>query len=143
MNILLVDDEHDARTFTKKLLATAGHHVTAAASGMEAIMHVEIRHYDLVLLDLMMPGVDGFQFAEFMSSHWNTFDTPVVIVSCRTDPQSRSLARIFACAGYLEKPFSPAELFDVISGIGNRNAPSDSRGESSFAPGGSRSSSDS
>ncbi|HLY76008.1 MAG TPA: response regulator [Planctomycetota bacterium] len=128
MNILLVDDDDDARTLTKDLLASAGHHVTAAASGFEAIMHVEIQHYDLVLLDLMMPGVDGFQFAEFMSCHWNTFDTPVIIVSCRKDAESKSLARVFDCAGYLEKPFSPAELFDVISGIEPRIARSDTPG---------------
>lgn len=117
MNILLVDDEEDTRIYLKNLLFSAGHGVTAAASGVEAIMHVEFQRYDLVLLDLMMKGVDGFQFAEFMSCHWNTFETPVLIMSCRKDPESKSLARIFDCAGYLEKPFSAAELLDAISRI--------------------------
>ena len=120
MNILLVEDDDDARTFMKDLLVSAGHGVTAAACGLEAIMHVEIQRYDLVLLDLMMPGVDGFQFAEFMSSHWNTFETPVLIVSCRKDPESKSLTRVFDCAGYLEKPFGPAELLDAVSQVGRR-----------------------
>jgi len=124
MNILLVEDEDDARAFTRDLLVSAGHHVTAAASGIEAILHVEIQRYDLVLLDLMMPGVDGFQFAEFMSCHWKTFETPVVIVSCRKDPESKSLVRVYDCAGYLEKPFSPAELFDVLFTVERRSAQS-------------------
>jgi len=117
MNILLVDDEDDTRKLTRELLVSAGHQVTAAASGVEALMHVEIQRYDLVLLDLMMPGIDGFQFAEFMSCHWNTFETPVLILSCRTDNESKSLARIYHCAGYLEKPFSPAELLDAVSAL--------------------------
>jgi DNA-binding response OmpR family regulator len=117
VNLLIVDDEKDTRTYLRDLLISAGHQVTAAASGVEAIMHVEIQRYDLVLLDLMMSGVDGFQFAEFMSCHWNTFETPVLVISCRRDPESKSLARLFDCAGYLEKPFSPAELFDAISRI--------------------------
>lgn len=115
MNILLVDDEDDTRALVRDLLVSAGHHVTAAASGVEAIMHVELQRYDLVLLDLVMPGITGLQFAEFMSSHWNTFETPVLITSCRRDMEAKSLARLYSCAGYLEKPFSPAELFDAIA----------------------------
>jgi CheY-like chemotaxis protein len=117
MNILFVDDEADTRTLVRELLSDAGHRVTAAASGVEAIVQVEIQSFDLVLLDLMMPGIDGYQFAEFMSSHWNTFETPVVIVSCRKDPESKFLSKIFNCAGYLEKPFGPAELFDAVDRI--------------------------
>jgi DNA-binding response OmpR family regulator len=117
MNILIVDDEGDTRAFVHELLASAGHRVTTAGSGVEAILQVEIQSFDLVLLDLMMPGIDGYQFAEFMSSHWNTFETPVVIVSCRTDPESKFLSKIFNCAGYLEKPFGPAELLDVVDRV--------------------------
>lgn len=117
MNILVVDDDDDARAYVKDLLVSAGHQVTAAASGVEALLHVELQRYDAVVLDLMMPGIDGFQFAEFMSSHWNTFEIPVLVVSCRNDPESRSLVKIFACAGYLSKPFSPAELLDALAAI--------------------------
>jgi CheY-like chemotaxis protein len=115
MNILVVDDDADVRSLLRDLLGPAGHRVTAASSVLEAILHVELQHYDLVLLDLSLPGMDGLQFAEFMSSHWNTFDTPVIIVSARGDPESRSLARVYNCVGYLEKPFSPAELLDAIA----------------------------
>ncbi|HLY10916.1 MAG TPA: response regulator [Planctomycetota bacterium] len=123
MNILLVDDERDVRTLIHDLLVPAGHSVTMASSVLEAIVHVELRRFDLVLLDLMMPGIDGFQFAEFMSSHWNTFETPVLILSCRKDPESRSLARIYNCVGYLEKPFGPAELLDAVHAAQERFHP--------------------
>jgi DNA-binding response OmpR family regulator len=117
VNILVVDDERDTRTLVHDLLVPAGHHVTTAASVLEAIIHVEISRFDLVLLDLRIPGIDGFQFAEFMSSHWNTFETPVLILSCRKDRESKSLARVYNCAGYLEKPFSPAELLDSVGAV--------------------------
>jgi two-component system phosphate regulon response regulator OmpR len=117
MNVLVVDDETDARALLRDLLMPAGHRVTTASSVLEAILHVELQSYDLVLLDLSMPGIDGFQFAEFMSSHWNTFDTPVLVVSAHEDPERRSLARVYNCAGFLAKPFSPAELFDAMACI--------------------------
>jgi CheY-like chemotaxis protein len=120
MNVLVVDDDADTRSLLRDLLQPAGHRITAAASVLEAILHVELQRFDLVLLDLTMPGMDGLQFAEFMSSHWNTFDTPVIIVSARGDPESRSLARVYNCAGFLQKPFEAAELFDAIEGLSGK-----------------------
>ena len=117
MDILVVDDEKDSRTLLGDLLEGAGHRVTTASSVLEAIVHVEAQRFDLVLLDLLIPGIGGLQFAEFMSSHWNTFETPVVIQSARADHESRTLARLYNCAGYLEKPFGPAELFDAIASV--------------------------
>jgi DNA-binding response OmpR family regulator len=121
MNVLVVDDDADARSLLRDLLASAGHRVTGAASVLEAILYVEMQRFDLVLLDLSMPGMDGLQFAEFMSCHWNTFDTPVLIVSARGDPESRSLARVYNCAGFLAKPFGAAELFDAIAAVPERD----------------------
>jgi len=115
MNVLVVDDDADARSLLRDLLVPAGHRVTAASSVLEAILHVELQRYDLVLLDLSMPGIDGLQFAEFMSCHWNTFDTPVIIVSAVRDRERRSLARVYNCADFLAKPFSAPELFDTIA----------------------------
>jgi DNA-binding response OmpR family regulator len=117
VNLLVVDDDDDVRRYMKDLLLSAGHQVTAAASGVEALLQVELQRFDAVILDLMMPGIDGFQIAEFMSSHWNTFDTPVLIVSSRSDPESKSLARVYACRGFLSKPFGPAELLDAVAGL--------------------------
>jgi DNA-binding response OmpR family regulator len=121
MNILVVDDDADIRALLRDLLGASGHRVTAASSVLEAILHVELQRYDLVLLDLSLPGIDGFQFAEFMSSHWNTFETPVVILSARGDPESRSLARVYNCAAYLEKPVAPAELLETLTAAGSRS----------------------
>lgn len=114
MNILVVDDEKDARVLMRELLTQSGHAVTLAADATEAMMHVQMLPYDLVLLDIMMPGIDGHQFAHFMSTHWNLFYVPILVVSCRTDARSKSWAKLNGCVGYIEKPFSPGDLLDAV-----------------------------
>jgi two-component system phosphate regulon response regulator OmpR len=114
MKILVVDDEKDARSLLKDLLSQAGHRVTAAESAIEAMALVQLESFDLAILDLMMPGVDGFQLTQFMSSNWNTFEIPMIVTSCRTDKESKSWARMCGCRRYLEKPFSPGELLDAV-----------------------------
>jgi DNA-binding response OmpR family regulator len=126
MNILAVDDEKDTRRFLKDLLTRAGHTVITASSALEAMVHVQMESIDLALVDIMMPGIDGNQFAQFMSSNWNTFDIPMIVISCRKDDETKSWAKICGCVRYLEKPFNPGDLLDAIhdidSGQGERAA---------------------
>jgi DNA-binding response OmpR family regulator len=117
MNILVVDDEQDTRRFLDDLLSELGHRVMTAASAPVARGILQRRPVDVVLLDLMMPGTDGFQFARYLSETWGTLDIPVVIISCRRDEDSKSYARIFGCVKYLEKPFDPTELIDTLRDI--------------------------
>jgi DNA-binding response OmpR family regulator len=117
MNILAVDDEKDTRDFLRNLLTRETYRVSTASSALQAMALVQLERFDLVLVDLMMPGVDGHQLMQFLSSHWTTFDIPIIVLSCRTDAESKSCARIMGCASYIEKPFSPAELLDAIHDI--------------------------
>jgi len=117
MRILAVDDEEDTRRFLKDLLTQEGHEVVTAATGLEALAAVQIHRFDAVLLDLMMPEVDGFKVIRSMTDHWVNYRVPVVIISCRRDAHSRSFARIFGCARYLEKPFKPEALIEALQEI--------------------------
>lgn len=117
MNILAVDDEKDTLSFLKDLLSEAGHRVIAVPNGMQAIAAVQIEPVDVVLLDLMMPGTDGFEVARFLSENWNTYEIPVIVLSCRRDEESKSIAKIFGCVRYMEKPFDPAELLAALTDI--------------------------
>lgn len=126
MRILAVDDETDTLRFIRDLLAHAGHRVTTAQNAVEAMVHVQIAAFDLVVLDLMMPGIDGLQFAQFLSGQWNTFETPIVVASCRRDAEAKSWAKLNGCVRYLEKPFSPAELLEAVAQA-ERNAPASER----------------
>jgi len=73
--------------------------------------------FDAVLLDLMMPEVDGYQVIRSMTGHWVNRRVPVVVISCRRDSKSRSFAKVFGCSRYLEKPFRPEELLEVLREI--------------------------
>lgn len=114
MKILAVDDEADTRRLYHDLLGASGHHVVTARDAVEAMTHLHLGGYDLILLDLMMPGIDGAQFAQYLSGHWNTFEIPVLVVSCRSDPESRSWTSLQGCRGYLQKPFSPSDLLEAV-----------------------------
>jgi DNA-binding response OmpR family regulator len=117
MNVLAVDDERDTRTLLNDLLTEVGHHVVTAANAREARAALEREPIDVVLLDLMMPGTDGLEFARSMSENWGTLGIPFIVVSCRRDEESKGCARIFGCARYLEKPFDPLELIEAIGDI--------------------------
>ena len=92
MNILAIDDERDTLLFLKDLLTQAGHRVTAVDNGVRAMAAVQIEPVDVVLLDLMMPGTDGYKVARFLSENWKTYEIPVVVLSCCRDDESKSLA---------------------------------------------------
>jgi|SRR5579859_3755220 len=117
MRILAVDDEEDTRRFLTDLLTQEGHEVSTAATGLEALAAVQIHRFDVVLLDLMMPKVDGYQVIRTMTDHWVNSRVPVVILSSRSDAHSHSFARIFGCVQYLEKPFKPEALLEVLRDI--------------------------
>ena len=117
MNILAIDDERDTLLFLKDLLTQAGHRVTAVDNGVRAMAAVQIEPVDVVLLDLMMPGTDGYQVARFLSENWKTYEIPVVVLSCCRDDESKSLARVFGCVRYFEKPFNPEELLSTLEDI--------------------------
>jgi DNA-binding response OmpR family regulator len=117
MKILAVDDEEDTLLLLKDLLTEAGHRVVTASEGLEAMAAAQMEPFDAVLLDLMMPGTDGYQVARFLSDHWNTSSIPVIVITCRRDEESKSFAKIFGCVRYLEKPFEPAQLLEALRDI--------------------------
>jgi DNA-binding response OmpR family regulator len=117
LRILAVDDEADTRRFLTDLLTQEGHEVSTASTGLEALVVIQIHPFDVVLLDLMMPGVDGFQVIRMITDHWVNRRVPVVIMSSRRDAHSRSFARIFGCVQYLDKPFKPEALLEVLRDI--------------------------
>ena len=120
MKILAVDDEADTRRLLKDLLEQAGHRVTVAADAIEAMLHLKLQNYDLILLDLMMPGIEGPKLAQIVGSHWNTFDIPILVISCRKDEEAKTWARLIGCVRYIEKPFSPPELLDAVLAVRRR-----------------------
>ena len=113
--ILAVDDMPENRELISRLLSRAGHTVISAESGEEALELLETRGVDVVLLDLMMPGIGGSEVLRRMKEHDGLRATPVIMISGRQD-----MDQIVACIqsgadDYLLKPFNPVLLQARIS----------------------------
>jgi len=113
--ILAVDDEPDLIDLMQYHLARAGHEVTTATNGWEAIHSVRQNRPDLILLDLMLPDLDGFGVCEILRRDPLTATIPIVIVSAWSSPDSRNLGLELGALDYLTKPFSPHELVERVN----------------------------
>ncbi len=113
--ILAVDDEPDLIDLMQYHLVRAGHVVTTATNGWEAIEAVKQSRPDLILLDLMLPDLDGFGVCEILRGDPGTATIPIVIVSAWASPDSRHLGLELGALDYLTKPFSPLELVERVN----------------------------
>ena len=117
LHILLVDDEEDTLTMFRDVLEEAGAHVTAVSSGAAAINVAEEWRPDLLVTDLGLPGMDGYQLLEAMRSLHPRDSCPAVAVSAyaRLDDRSRALAAGFQA--HVAKPIDPAALVRSLLGV--------------------------
>lgn len=115
MRILVVEDQDSIRRMIEALIQARGYQVHAVANGAKAIDAVMTQKFDLVLLDLMLPGqYDGFEVCQRLKSDPTTRDVPVVIISALDDPESRKKAADAGASAYYTKPFSPIALLKEI-----------------------------
>lgn len=96
--------------------------MTEAAGGSEALEAVRQAHPSVVLLDVMMPGVDGWSVAERLAEDDETREIPVVFLSARAAPEDRLHAQELGAVGYVVKPFDPLELAETVRGVLERIA---------------------
>ena len=105
--ILVVDDAESLRTMVKSYLTQEGYRVVTAANGREALFVARQERPDLVLLDLMMPELGGF---EFISAHNRDGDAPIIILTAKIEESDKVLGLELGADDYLTKPFSLREL---------------------------------
>jgi two-component system, OmpR family, alkaline phosphatase synthesis response regulator PhoP len=115
--ILAVDDEPDLTELLHYHLTKAGHEVAVAATGWEAIESVKQRRPDLILLDLMLPDLDGFGVCELLRNDPETATIPVIIISAWSSSDSRQMGAELGALDYLTKPFSPADLVHRVNSL--------------------------
>jgi two-component system phosphate regulon response regulator PhoB len=108
--ILVVDDEPDITALVAYHLAKAGFRVSTAASGLEALRSAREERPDLVILDLMLPGVSGYDVLAELRSREETRDVGVILLTARREESDRIRGLSLGADDYLTKPFSPQEL---------------------------------
>jgi adenylate cyclase len=109
--LLVVDDNDDNRyTLTRRLEREGYTNLTTATSGAEALVSLQSKPFDLVLLDMMMPGMNGDEVLKAIKDNPGTRDTPVVMISADTDIEKISQCIELGAEDYLPKPFNPTIL---------------------------------
>jgi DNA-binding response OmpR family regulator len=112
--ILLVDDEPSIREVVSLYLKRSGFLVTPAADGQAALDAVARQHFDLVVLDLMLPKVDGLEVTRRLRT---TTDTPIIMLTARGEEIDRILGLEMGADDYVTKPFSPQELVSRVRAV--------------------------
>jgi two-component system, cell cycle response regulator len=116
-SVLLVDDDPLILEVLRTILDLEEFDVTTAADGHAAIAAVERATPDVVVCDVMMPGIDGFEVCRRLKSSPATGDLPVILLTARDRPEDRRAGEEAGCDAYLTKPFSPLQLIDVIRDV--------------------------
>ena len=125
-NILVCDDEIMIRKLIKKYAEFEGHTVDEAANGMEAVVKCRDNAYDLVVMDIMMPELDGFSACREIRKGSNV---PIIMLSARGEEYDRINGFELGVDDYVIKPFSPKELMLRINAIMKRSAAAESKNE--------------
>ncbi len=113
-HILVVDDDEGIRTLVKKYLNENNYLVTTANSAEDAFEKIQIVKFDLIILDIMMPGKSGL---EFIKENQKKLDTPVILLTAKGETNERVEGLEVGADDYLPKPFEPKELILRIQNI--------------------------
>jgi DNA-binding response OmpR family regulator len=112
--ILVVDDEKDLVEVLTLRLEGSGFKVIVAYDGGEALKKVKEENPDLIILDIVMPVMDGFEVLARLRRDAQTKDTPVIVLTCKGESKAIFKAQSLGATDYLIKPFEPSELLDAI-----------------------------
>ena len=112
--LLIVDDEEAIRKLVKKYAEFGGHEVSEAADGMEAVSLCKNESFDAVIMDIMMPELDGFSACREIRK---TSDVPILLLSARGEEYDKINGFEFGADDYVVKPFSPRELMLRVEAI--------------------------
>ncbi len=127
--ILVVDDEEDITKVIEHRLSKEGYRIITASDGEEAMWLFQREQPELMILDLMLPKIDGFEVCRLIREK---SDVPIIILSARTDELDRLLGFRMGGDDYMTKPFSPSELALRVKAIFRRISGVESGGKTSF-----------
>jgi len=120
-SILCIEDEPEMIDLIRLILSRKGFEVIGAASGMDGLDIIRKKNPDLLLLDLMMPGMDGWEVYQQIKADEKTRDIPVIVVTAKAQSIDKVLGiHIAKVDDYIAKPFSPQELLASVEKVLNK-----------------------
>ncbi len=124
MHLLIVDDDRRIRQLLARFLQGEGFRVTSAESAEDAYARLRGLHFDLIILDVMMPGQSGYQFAARIRAENSPLaEAPILMLTARAETEDRVKGLEAGADDYLSKPFDPRELALRVASILRRSAP--------------------
>lgn len=120
VKLLIVDDEEKIREVVREYAEFAGYEVTEAGDGREAVSLCRINDFDIIIMDIMMPKLDGFSACKEIRKEKNT---PIIMMSARSEEYDKLFGFELGIDDYVTKPFSPKELMARVNAVLSRSAP--------------------
>lgn len=115
--VLIIDDEAPIRLLCRVNLEAEGIEVLEAADGPSGLEVAMAERPDVILLDVMMPGLDGWHVAEQLIDDQRTSDIPIIFLTARAEFRDRARGLDIGGVDYVTKPFNPVELADLVRGL--------------------------
>jgi DNA-binding response OmpR family regulator len=115
--VLVVDDERSIRMLCRVNLRASGMEVLEADDGNEGLELARRERPDLILLDVMMPGLDGWSVARELAADKSTKEIPIIFITARADPADRRLGEQLGGVGYVVKPFDPVGIGELVEDV--------------------------
>lgn len=124
--ILIVDDERRMVSLLQSYLQQEGYHVVTAYNGNEALAVARAENPDLVVLDIMMPEMNGY---EFMRAHRAQRDTPIIMLTAKVEDEDKIIGLELGADDYVTKPFKPRELMARVRNVLRRAGKNEPKGQ--------------
>ncbi|RNC70093.1 MAG: response regulator [Desulfuromonadales bacterium] len=115
--ILIVEDEESLLKLESILLTSRGYEVSGAVDGVAAMEKMTTERPDLVILDIMLPGMDGFEVCRRIKGNPATAHIPVIMLTAKKSSQDRDRGLASGASAYMTKPFKSAKIMEVIQGL--------------------------
>ncbi len=115
--VLVVDDSMSVRRLIEFTLKSKGYGVAAAADGQEALTLLESGHFDLMVLDINMPHLDGLSLLKILRERPQWADLPVLVETAEGQDEDRDRALLLGATGCIDKPFKPTELLSRVASL--------------------------
>ncbi len=112
--ILVIDDDPDMTRIVEDILSTQNYEVIVAHDGMSAVEKTNREQVDLILLDIRMPLLSGFWFADMFGKRPQTKGVPIIVMSALSGEEEVKKAYELGARSYLKKPFKPQELLELV-----------------------------